>query len=130
MKGAASKIMPVNSIAQMMKPAHLRAPSKSPIALELIQRETALKPKRIPELKPRNGVGHYVLPLQRLLITYCQHCNDSQTTREYVEKHLDRFVKANPSVEVLVEPRLSKRPTIFAHYRTSYHRSNFIKGSE
>lgn len=83
MKGP--KLMPVNSIAQMMKPSHLRSPSKSPIALETVKKamaKTAAKDEgHIPDLKPQNGVGHFVLPLQRIHFTYCSHNGDSATTR-------------------------------------------------
>lgn len=79
----APKVMPVNSIAQMMKPAHMKAPSKSPTALSIVKKETTpvLNEASIPDLKVRNGVGHFVLPLQRLHFTYCSHCGDSATTK-------------------------------------------------
>ena len=80
----APKLMPVNSIAQMMKPAHLRSPSKSPVALEMVKKAMRVPAKDegyIPDLKAQNGVGHFVLPLQRIHFTYCSHCGDSNTTR-------------------------------------------------
>lgn len=83
-KMKAPKVMPVNSIAQMMKPAHLKAPSKSPTALGIIKKITAVSNEAsIPDVKVRNGVGHFVLPLQRLHFTYCSHCGDSATTKYF-----------------------------------------------
>lgn len=73
--------MAVNSIVPMMTPAHLRAPQKSPVTLQLIKEATKPTPVTVPLLKPRNGVGHFVLPLQRILFTYCSHCGDSTSTR-------------------------------------------------
>lgn len=71
-----------NSITPMMTPSHLKAPQKSPITLELIKKATATpKQAQILLLKPRNGIGHFVLPLQRILFTYCSHCGDSNTTK-------------------------------------------------
>jgi hypothetical protein len=81
MRKAAIGSMAVNSIVPMMTPAHLRAPQKSPVTLQLIKEATKPTPAAVPLLKPRNGVGHFVLPLQRILLTYCSHCGDSTNAR-------------------------------------------------
>jgi len=80
--------MPVNSIAQMMRPAHLQqSPAKHPAALALIKATCDPSGSAtggesvVPELKTKNGVGHFVLPLQRIHFTYCSHCGDSDLTR-------------------------------------------------
>lgn len=69
------------SIATMMQPRHLRAPSKSPVAASIVRRAMEVQPDTIPALQPRNGAGHYVLPLQRIHFTYCSHCGDSHGIR-------------------------------------------------
>ena len=37
---------------------------------------------------------------------------------EYLKGHLVEFAKSHPSVQVVVEARWDRRPTVYAHYRT------------
>lgn len=75
----------------------------------------------VPPLTPVNGVGKFVLPLQRVLFTYCSHAKDSDGIRQYLQANLRSLATANPSVEFVVEPRWGHFPLI---------RGFFLQGRE
>lgn len=90
----------------------------------LKQRERAATPLGdkigIPPLTPVNGVGRFVLPLQRIIFTYCSHARDSDGIKEYLRANLKSLAESNPSVEFVVEPRWGHFPLIrgfFLHGR-------------
>jgi large subunit ribosomal protein L43 len=70
----------------------------------------------VPRLSPANGVGHFILPVQRLYFSYCSHRGDSEGMKEYLSKQLKQFAEANPGVEVVVESRWGHAPLIRGYY--------------
>lgn len=66
----------------------------------------------VPILSPVNGVGHFILPLQRILFTYCSHRADSTSLREYLKRNLKSLAESNPGVEFVVEPRWGHPPLL------------------
>eukprot|EP00049_Salpingoeca_infusionum_P024691 m.16692 g.16692 ORF g.16692 m.16692 type:complete len:123 (-) comp7178_c0_seq1:321-689(-) len=59
-----------------------------------------------------NAFGRYVCQLRKLRITYCRGNPSSQGTREFIDKALGEFVKANPQVVVEVAPVPSRQPKL------------------
>ncbi len=85
--------------------------------------------KGVPIVSPRNGMGHYILPLQRVTFHYCSHYGDSAGLREYLRTHLARLARDNPTVEFVVEPRWSRQALIRAFYLVPHshqHHNNLV----
>lgn len=66
----------------------------------------------VPTLTPVNGLGHFVLPLQRVLFTYCSHARDSDGVRTFLSRELCKLAQEHPGIEFVVEPRWSRLPLI------------------
>lgn len=66
----------------------------------------------VPTLTPVNGLSHFVLPLQRVLFTYCSHARDSDGVREFLGRELPTLAQEHPGIEFVVEPRWSRLPLI------------------
>ncbi|CAL4124121.1 unnamed protein product, partial [Meganyctiphanes norvegica] len=64
----------------------------------------------------QNGIGRYVPQLQRITLKFCKSTGSSQGAREYIEKELIHFARANPGVVVYLKPRRHKQPQIVAEY--------------
>lgn len=70
----------------------------------------------IPPLHPQNGIGHFVLPLQRIHLSYCSHNECSRGLRDWMEEKLPDLASKYSSVEFVVEPRWGHAPLMRAHY--------------
>lgn len=81
----------------------------------------------IPMLQPMNGVGHFVLPLQRLHLSYCSHYGDSAGFRDFMRLHLTQLARKYPSVEFVVEPRWSRSPVMRAYYLNDYSKDICVR---
>ncbi|PJF16638.1 mitochondrial ribosomal protein L51 / S25 / CI-B8 domain-containing protein [Paramicrosporidium saccamoebae] len=81
----------------------------------------------VPKLSPANGVAHFVLPLQRLYFTYCSHRGDCEGMREYLTGQLAVLAKANPGVEIVVEPRWGSVPLIRGFYIGGHSKTVCVK---
>jgi hypothetical protein len=68
-------------------------------------------------LKFRNGVDFFVLPLARLTVNFCDKLMDSAGIRDALQSaEFADFVRSNPSVEFVIEPRRGRRPVFRASY--------------
>ncbi|KFM73708.1 39S ribosomal protein L43, mitochondrial, partial [Stegodyphus mimosarum] len=63
-----------------------------------------------------NGIGRYVCQLQRITFKFSKSHGKSRGLREYIEKDLNDFVKANPGVVVYLQPRRLGPPSMTAEY--------------
>lgn len=63
-----------------------------------------------------NGVGRYVCQLQRVTLKFNKHHGGSRGIREYIEKDLADFVRANPGVVIYLKPRRTGAPSITAEF--------------
>jgi large subunit ribosomal protein L43 len=81
----------------------------------------------VPKLSPANGVAHFVLPLQRLYFTYCSYRGDCEGMREYLSGQLTDLAKANPGVEIVVEPRWGSVPLIRGFYINGHSKTVCVK---
>jgi hypothetical protein len=81
----------------------------------------------VPVLSPANGVGHFILPLQRVSFTYCSHSGDSRGIREYLSKNLPALATSNPTVEFVIEPRWGRFPQIQAWFLAGHTKQLCVK---
>lgn len=81
----------------------------------------------VPILTPINGLGHFVLPLQRIHIAYCSHAGDSTGVREWLSSKLQSLAECNPGVEFVVEPRWGRVPLLRAFYLCGYSKVVCVK---
>ncbi|KRZ58082.1 39S ribosomal protein L43, mitochondrial [Trichinella nativa] len=70
----------------------------------------------IPETILENGVGRFVLPLQRLNLFFCKISDSSAGVRQFIKNDLIDFAQSNPSVVVYLEPKRFKAPVIVGEY--------------
>lgn len=68
------------------------------------------------ETPNNNGVGRFVQQLQRVTIKFCKEKTTSQGTREFIERDLIHYARANPGVVVYLKPRRNRTPAIKAEY--------------
>lgn len=76
----------------------------------------AVSPKAFIQTVLHNGVGRYVCQLQRITLKFTEHHGGSRGMREYIEKDLTDFVRANPGVVVYLKPRRTGAPSITAEF--------------
>ncbi|KAL1229961.1 39S ribosomal protein L43, mitochondrial [Trichinella pseudospiralis] len=85
----------------------------------------------IPETILENGVGRFVLPLQRLNLFFCKISDSSAGVRQFIKNDLIDFAQSNPSVVVYLEPKRFKAPFIVGEYLNgrlaSVRASNFSR---
>lgn len=64
-----------------------------------------------------NGVSNtFILPLQKLVVQYCDWGGSSKGMREFILSDLAVWAKRNPQVEVVVQPTPRKHPFIRGFY--------------
>ncbi|XP_042313582.1 39S ribosomal protein L43, mitochondrial [Sceloporus undulatus] len=64
----------------------------------------------------RNGVGRYLVQLQRLTLTLSRDAQSSRGAREYIEEKVVDFARQNPGIVVYVTPKKCRVPTVVAEY--------------
>ncbi|GFT57830.1 39S ribosomal protein L43, mitochondrial [Nephila pilipes] len=72
-----------------------------------------------------NGVGRFIIQLQRITFRFSKSHGGSNGMREYIEKDLVDFAKANPGVVIYLKPRRIGPPSITMEYLNgqSHYRS-------
>lgn len=73
-------------------------------------------PKGYPQSVLKNGVGRFVVQLQRLTFHFCRTRIDSAGVRHYIESDLLDFANANPGVAIYLRPVHMKAPYILGEY--------------
>lgn len=63
-----------------------------------------------------NGIGRYVCQLQRITFRFSKSHGNCKGIREYIERDLMDFAKANPGVVIYLKPRRIGPPSITADY--------------
>lgn len=81
----------------------------------------------IPILTPVNGIGHFVLSLQRIVFTYCSHARDSDGIKEFLSKNLHILAERDPGIEFVVEPRWGKLPLIRGFFLNGHSKVLCVK---
>lgn len=81
----------------------------------------------VPILTPINGIGHFVLSLQRVLFTYCSHAKDSDGMRDFLSSNLSTLAEAHPGVEFVVEPRWGHLPLIRGFFLRGHQKVLCVK---
>lgn len=92
-------------------------------------RMTAWLPRGYPQSVLKNGIGRFVVQLQRLTLNFCRTRYDSFGIRQFIEHDLLNFANANPGVVLYLRPIHMKSPYLIGEYlngrRASVHVSNF-----
>jgi hypothetical protein len=69
--------------------------------------------------REKNGIGHYTLPIQKLVINYDSSIGgggSSTGTVAWIKRDLLKFCSENPSIEVVVQPAPHQHPVAKALY--------------
>ena len=70
--------------------------------------------------KEKNGMGHYILPCQKLVINYDHPSigkgGSSTGVVAFLKNSLIKFAQENPSIEIIVQPTPYQHPIVKAHY--------------
>ncbi|XP_023014744.1 mitochondrial ribosomal protein L43 [Leptinotarsa decemlineata] len=64
----------------------------------------------------QNGVGRYVIQLQRVVLKFCKNNGSSRGMREFIEYDLMNFAKENPGIVVYLKPRRHRTAVMKAEY--------------
>ncbi|KAJ2960458.1 hypothetical protein NQZ79_g4191 [Umbelopsis isabellina] len=64
----------------------------------------------------KNGVGTYILQCRKMVFNYCENWGSNKGMIQYLKKDLVEFAKANPQIEIVVEPRPAHHPIIRGEY--------------
>ncbi|VEU19701.1 DEKNAAC100908 [Brettanomyces naardenensis] len=69
--------------------------------------------------RARNGVGSFVLPCKKIVITYCNFGGSSQGMRDFLRLKMKNFATENPEVEFQVLSKPGFHPVIRGFYTNS-----------
>ncbi|EPY52192.1 ribosomal protein subunit L51 [Schizosaccharomyces cryophilus OY26] len=67
---------------------------------------------------PKNGLGSFIRPCQRIELSYCNWGGSSKSMKEFLSKKLAAIAKTSQDIEFHVYNQQGKHPLIRAFYNT------------
>lgn len=81
-----------------------------------------LRAVRSKVLHPKNGLNHFIIPVQSIDLYYCPHYGCSKGMREFLRGNAYNYAEMYPQIQFVVFPRKSISPGLRATYLNGYVR--------